>query len=333
MTTAVKTTTLTLAGALNAGLRQAMSDDPKVVLIGEDIGRLGGVFRVTDGLQQDFGPRRVFDSPLAESGIVGTAIGLALRGYRPVCEIQFDGFIYPAFDQIVSQLAKMHARSGGALRVPITIRVPVGGGIGAVEHHSESNEAYFCHTAGLRVVACANPQDAHVMIQQAIASDDPVIFYEPKQRYWDKAEVDLGAAVQVAPGLANARVVLEGEDITLVAYGPTTRTALDVAQIAATEGHSVEVIDLRSLSPLDMPTLIGSATKTGRLIVLHEAPTFVGLGAEIAAAITERCFHHLSAPVLRVGGYNTPYPPARAEEDYLPDIDRVLDAIDVSLAY
>jgi 2-oxoisovalerate dehydrogenase E1 component beta subunit len=333
MTTAVKTTTLTLAGALNAGLRQAMSDDPKVVLIGEDIGRLGGVFRVTDGLQQDFGPRRVFDAPLAESGIVGTAIGLALRGYRPVCEIQFDGFIYPAFDQIVSQLAKMHARSGGALRVPITIRVPVGGGIGAVEHHSESNEAYFCHTAGLRVVACANPQDAHVMIQQAIASDDPVIFYEPKRRYWDKAEVALSAAVQVAPGLDTARVVLEGEDVTLVAYGPTTRTALDVAQIAAGERRSVEVIDLRSLSPLDMPTLIGSATKTGRVIVVHEAPTFVGLGAEIAAAISERCFHQLSAPVLRVGGYNTPYPPARAEEDYLPDIDHVLDAIDVSLAY
>jgi 2-oxoisovalerate dehydrogenase E1 component beta subunit len=333
MTTAATPTALTLAGALNAGLRQALSDDPSVVLIGEDIGRLGGVFRVTDGLQNEFGPRRVYDSPLAESGIIGVAIGLALRGYRPICEIQFDGFIYPAFDQIVSQLAKMRARSRGALRLPITIRVPVGGGIGAVEHHSESNEAYFCHTAGLRVVACASPQDAHFMLQQAIACDDPVIFYEPKRRYWDKAEVRLGVPDSAEPGFDKARVVLEGSDVTLVAYGPTTRTALDVAQIAAGEGRSVEVIDLRSLSPLDMPTLVGSAAKTGRVIVVHEAPTFLGLGAEIAAAITEQCFHHLEAPVLRVGGYNIPYPPARAEEDYLPDLDRVLDAIDRALAY
>jgi 2-oxoisovalerate dehydrogenase E1 component beta subunit len=333
MTTAARPTALTLAGALNAGLRQALSDDPSVVLIGEDIGRLGGVFRVTDGLQNEFGHRRVYDSPLAESGIIGVAIGLALRGYRPICEIQFDGFIYPAFDQIVSQLAKMRARSRGALRLPITIRVPVGGGIGAVEHHSESNEAYFCHTAGLRVVACASPQDAHFMLQQAIACDDPVIFYEPKRRYWDKAEVRLGVPDSAEPGFDKARVVLEGSDVTLVAYGPTTRTALDVAQIAAGEGRSVEVIDLRSLSPLDMPTLVGSAAKTGRVIVVHEAPTFLGLGAEIAAAITEQCFHHLEAPVLRVGGYNIPYPPARAEEDYLPDLDRVLDAIDRALAY
>ena len=333
MTTAATPTAVTLAGALNAGLRQALSDDPSVVLIGEDIGRLGGVFRVTDGLQNEFGPRRVYDSPLAESGIIGVAIGLALRGYRPICEIQFDGFIYPAFDQIVSQLAKMRARSRGALRLPITIRVPVGGGIGAVEHHSESNEAYFCHTAGLRVVACASPQDAHVMLQQAIACDDPVIFYEPKRRYWDKAEVRLGVPDGAEPGFDKARVVVEGSDVTLVAYGPTTRTALDVAQLAGGEGRSVEVIDLRSLSPLDMPTLVASAAKTGRVIVVHEAPTFLGLGAEIAAAITEECFHHLEAPVLRVGGYNTPYPPARAEEDYLPDPDRILDAIDHSLAY
>ena len=333
MTTTAGPTMLTLAGALNAGLRQALSDDPSVVLIGEDIGRLGGVFRVTDGLQDEFGPRRVYDSPLAESGIVGVAIGLALRGYRPICEIQFDGFIYPAFDQIVSQLAKMHARSRGALRLPITIRVPVGGGIGAVEHHSESNEAYFCHTAGLRVVACASPQDAHTMLQQAVACDDPVIFYEPKRRYWDKAEVRLGAPANDDPGFDHARVVVEGSDVTLVGYGPTTRTALDVSQLAAGEGRSVEVVDLRSLSPLDLPTLVRSAAKTGRVVVVHEAPTFVGLGAEIAAAVTEQCFHHLEAPVLRVGGYNTPYPPARAEEDYLPDLDRVLDAVDRSLAY
>ena len=333
MTTAASPATLTMAGALNAGLRQALSDDPAVVLLGEDIGRLGGVFRVTDGLQDEFGPRRVYDSPLAESGIVGVAIGLALRGYRPVCEIQFDGFIDPAFDQIVSQLAKMHARSRGALRLPVTIRVPVGGGIGAVEHHSESNEAYFCHTAGLRVVACASPQDAHTMIQQAIACDDPVIFYEPKRRYWDKAEVSPGVPDHAAPGLDEARVVVEGSDLTLVAYGPTTRTALDAAQVAAGEGRSIEVIDLRSLSPLDLPALIGSATKTGRVVVVHEAPTFAGLGAEIAAAVTEHCFQALEAPVLRVGGYNTPYPPARAEEDYLPDLDRVMDAVDRSLAF
>ena len=333
MTAATGPATLTLAGALNAGLRQALTDDPSVVLIGEDIGRLGGVFRVTDGLQDEFGPRRVQDTPLAESGIVGVAIGLALRGYRPVCEIQFDGFIYPAFDQIVSQLAKMHARSRGTLRLPVTIRVPAGGGIGAVEHHSESNEAYFCHTAGLRVAACATPQDAHVMIQQAIASDDPVIFYEPKRRYWDKAEVSPGPPGPGSPGLDQARVVTQGTDVTLIAYGPATRTALHTAQIAAGEGRSVEVIDLRSLSPLDMPTLTASAAKTGHVIVVHEAPTFAGLGAEIAAAITEQCFHHLEAPVLRVGGYNTPYPPARAEDDYLPDPDRILDAIDHSLAY
>ena len=331
MTTSTADDVLTLGGALNAGLRQAMTDDPKVMLLGQDIGRLGGVFRVTDRLQKEFGPRRVFDSPLAESGIVGTAIGLALRGYRPVCEIQFDGFIYPAFDQIVSQLAKMRARSAGRLRLPVTIRVPVGGGIGAVEHHSESNEAYFCHTAGLRVVACASPADAYAMLRQAIACDDPVIFYEPKRRYWDKASVERDAAG--ALDLHEARVVLEGTDLTLVAYGPTVRTALDVAEVASGEGRKIEVIDLRSLSPLDMPTLARSAAKTGHVVVVHEAPTFVGLGAEIAAAVTERCFYELQAPVIRVGGYNTPYPPAQAEDEYLPDLDRVLDAVDRSLAY
>jgi pyruvate dehydrogenase E1 component beta subunit len=327
------TASLTLAGALNAGLHQALTDDPKVMLIGEDIGALGGVFRVTDGLQREFGAQRVIDSPLAESGIVGTAIGLALRGFRPVCEIQFDGFIYPGFDQIVSQLAKLHARSGGRLRVPVTIRVPVGGGIGAVEHHSESNEAYFCHTAGLRVVACADPADAHLMIQQAIASDDPVIFYEPKRRYWDKAQVRIGPVPSGAPSLGSARLLAEGTDVTLIGYGPTSRTVLDASRVAGAEGRSVEVIDLRSLSPLDYPTITESVRKTSRAVVVHEAPTFVGLGSEIAAAITERCFHSLEAPVQRVGGYNTPYPPSRVEDHYLPDIDRVLDAIDRTFNY
>ena len=327
------TTLLSLGKALNEGLREAMHNDPKVMLIGEDIGALGGVFRVTEQLQTEFGDSRVIDSPLAESALVGTAIGLALRGFRPVCEIQFEGFIYPGFDQIVSQLAKMRARSGGLLRLPITIRVPVGGGIGAVEHHSESNEAYFCHTAGLRVVACASPADAHSMIQQAIACDDPVIFYEPKRRYWDTGEVTLGAPGRGTLPLDRARVATGGDGVTLISYGPTVRVALDVAQIASEEGHSVEVIDLRSLSPLDYGTLTDSVMKTGRAVIVHEAPTFLGLGAEVSAAITERCFTALEAPVLRVGGYNTPYPPSRVEDSYLPEVDRVLDAVDRVLSY
>jgi 2-oxoisovalerate dehydrogenase E1 component beta subunit len=315
------------------GLRKAMETDPKVLVMGEDVGKLGGVFRVTDGLQKDFGEDRVIDTPLAESGIVGTAIGLALRGYRPVCEIQFDGFVYPAFDQIVSQVAKMRARSLGFVSLPMVIRIPVGGGIGAVEHHSESNEAYFAHTAGLRVVACSNPVDAYTMIQQAIATDDPVIFYEPKRRYWEKAELDDSVSLDSAMPLHSARVVRQGTDVTVAAYGPMVKTALDAATAAAEEGRSLEVIDLRTLSPLDMGVLAGSVQRTGRLVVVHEAPVFVGLGAEIAARVTEQCFYSLEAPVLRVGGFDTPYPPSRVEEDYLPDLDRVLDAVDRSLAY
>jgi pyruvate dehydrogenase E1 component beta subunit len=330
---AAPTRQLSLGKALNAGLRQAMLDDPSVVLMGEDIGALGGVFRVTEGLLDEFGEQRVFNSPLAESAIVGTAIGLALRGYRPVCEIQFDGFVYPAFDQIVSQLAKMRARSGGRLTVPVTIRIPVGGGIGAVEHHSESNEAYFCHTAGLRVVACASPADAHTMIQEAVACDDPVIFYEPKRRYWDTADVVVGSPPADGLALDQARIARHGSDVTVIAWGPTVRTALDAATVAEQEGKSLEVIDLRSLSPLDLPTLTGSAARTGRAVVVQEAPTFTSLGSEIAASITEQCFDVLEAPVARVGGYNIPYPPARAEEQYLPDIDRVLDAVDRVLAH
>ncbi len=323
-------TVLTLAKALNTALRTAMENDPKVLLMGEDIGKLGGVFRVTDGLQKDFGEDRVFDTPLAESGIVGTAIGLAIRGYRPVCEIQFDGFIYPAYDQIVSQLAKIHARSRGQVRMPVTIRVPFGGGIGAVEHHSESPEAYFAHTAGLKVVTCSNPADGHAMLQQAIASDDPVLFFEPKRRYWEKGEVDLTAE----PGpLWQARVVRPGTDATLVAYGPMVRTCLDAATAAAEQGRDLEVVDLRSLSPLDLPTVLASVRRTKRLIVVHEAPSFVGLGAEIAARVSEELYYEMEAPVLRVTGYDTPYPPSRVEEEYLPDLDRVLHAVDRSLGY
>jgi 2-oxoisovalerate dehydrogenase E1 component beta subunit len=323
-------TRLTLAKALNAGLRRALEADPKVVLAGEDIGKLGGVFRVTEGLQKDFGEHRVIDSPLAESGIIGTAVGMAIRGYRPVCEIQFDGFVYPAFDQIVSQMAKMHFRSNGHVKMPMVIRIPFGGGIGAVEHHSESPEAYFVHTAGLKVVACSNPVDAYWMIQQAVASDDPVIFFEPKRRYHEKADVDETATPLP---LHAARVVRPGTTATLVAYGPMVRTCLAAAEAATDDGHDLEVIDLRSLSPIDMNVVARSAQKTGRVVTVHEAPLTLGLGAELAARISEQCFYSLEAPVLRVCGFDLPYPPSRVEEEYLPDLDRVLDAVDRALAY
>jgi len=319
--------TVTLAKALNMGLRRAMERDPKVVLIGEDIGKLGGVFRVTDGLQKDFGDARVIDSPLAESGIIGAAVGLALRGYRPVCEIQFDGFVFPAYDQITTQVAKLHARSLGKVRMPMVIRIPFGGGIGAVEHHSESPESLFAHTAGLRVVACSNPVDGYWMIQQAIESDDPVVFFEPKRRYWDKAELDETPAADRRP-LDRAAVVRPGTDLTLAALGPMVRTCLDAARAAQEEGRSLEVIDLRTVSPLDVDTVAASVERTGRLVVVHEAPVFFGLGAELAAQITDRCFYRLEAPVGRVGGFHTPYPPSRIEEVYLPDLDRVLDGVD-----
>ena len=326
-------TVLTLAKALNEGLRRALDRDPGVLLMGEDIGRLGGVFRVTDGLQKDFGEARVFDTPLAESGIVGTAIGLALRGYRPVCEIQFDGFVFPAFDQIVSQLAKMHARSRGTVPLPVTIRIPFGGGIGAVEHHSESPEAYFAHTAGLKVLACSGPADGFAMVQQAVASDDPVIFLEPKRRYWEKAEVDLDAPLSAAPSPWSARVVRPGRDVTLLAYGPMVRSCLEAAEAAVEEGRELEVVDLRSLSPLDLPAVYESVRRTRRLVVVHEAPRNAGLGAELAARVQEELYYEMEAPVLRVTGFDTPYPPSRLEDDYLPDLDRVLHTVDRSLAY
>jgi 2-oxoisovalerate dehydrogenase E1 component beta subunit len=324
--------TLTLGKALNLGLRKAMEDDAKVVLMGEDIGRLGGVFRITDGLQKDFGDARVVDTPLAEAGILGTAVGLAMRGYRPVCEIQFDGFVFPAYNQIVTQVAKIHTRSRGRLPMPIVIRIPFGGGIGAVEHHSESPEAYFAHTAGLKVVAVSNPVDAYWGIQQAIAHPDPIVFLEPKRRYWEKAEVDTDT--DTAPGpLFSSRVVRGGDDVTVLAYGPMVKTALQAAQAAEEEGRSLEVIDLRTVSPLDLEPVYESVRRTGRCVVVHEAPVTLGLGAEIAARVTETCFHSLEAPVLRVGGYDTPYPPSKLEEEYLPDLDRVLDAVDRSLGF
>jgi 2-oxoisovalerate dehydrogenase E1 component subunit beta len=321
---------ITLAKGLNMGMRKSMEADPKVLIMGEDVGKLGGVFRVTDGLQKDFGEDRVIDTPLAEAGIVGTAIGMALRGYRPVCEIQFDGFVYPAFDQIVAQLAKMHARALGHVKLPVVVRIPFGGGIGAVEHHSESPEGYFMHTAGLRVVSCSNPIDAYWMIQQAIAADDPVIFLEPKRRYWEKAELD--ESIEPDP-LHSARVVRPGSAATLVAYGPMVKVCMDAATAAEDEGRDLEVIDLRSLSPLDIDAICESVRKTGRLIVVHEASVFGGPGAEVAARVSEKCFYSLESPVLRVGGLHTPYPPSRVEEEFLPDLDRVLDAVDRALAY
>jgi pyruvate dehydrogenase E1 component beta subunit len=325
---------VTLGKSITNGLRKAMEADPKVLVMGEDVGKLGGVFRITDGLQKDFGEDRVIDSPLAESGIVGTAVGLALRGYRPVVEIQFDGFVYPAYDQIVCQVAKMRFRSMGKIDMPIVIRIPFGGGIGAVEHHSESPEAQFAHTPGLKVVACSNPVDGYWMIQQAIAHDDPVIFLEPKRQYHaDKAEMPADLTLANARPLHQAKVVREGTAATLVAYGPMVKTCVEAATAAAEEGRELEVIDLRSLSPLDMDTIAASVEKTGHLIVVHEAPTFLGMGAEIAARVTERCFYSLEAPVMRVGGYNIPYPPSKLEEEFLPDLDRVLDAVDRSLGY
>ncbi|MEV4990643.1 MULTISPECIES: alpha-ketoacid dehydrogenase subunit beta [Micrococcaceae] len=324
-------TQLTFARAINAGLRKSLENDSKVVLLGEDIGALGGVFRVTDGLQKDFGTHRVVDTPLAESAIVGTAVGLAYRGYRPVVEIQFDGFIYPAFDQIVSQVAKLHYRTRGAVKMPITIRVPFGGGIGSPEHHSESPEAYFTHTSGLRVVTVANPQDAYTVIQQAIACDDPVLYFEPKRRYHDKGEVDENADPASTLPMDKARVLTDGSDVTLVAYGPLVKTALDAASAAADEGISIEVIDLRSLAPVDYEPVVASVRKTGRLVVTHEAAQSGGLGAEVAASITERCFYHLEAAPVRVTGFDIPYPYSKLEMHHLPGLDRILDGVDRAL--
>jgi pyruvate dehydrogenase E1 component beta subunit len=323
-------TVVTMARAINAGLEQAMRADDRVLVMGEDVGRLGGVFRVTDGLQATFGEDRVIDTPLAESGIIGTAVGLAMRGYAPVAEIQFDGFIFPAFDQITTQVARLHLRSAGTLLMRIVIRVPNGGGIGAVEHHSESPEAYFAHSPGLRIVTPSNPADAFMMIRQAVAHPDPILFLEPKRRYWDKAEVPLAAPLAPLHELFRARVVRPGRDATLLCWGPMVRTCLDAAQA---DTRDLEVIDARSLAPLDLTTIVESVRRTGRLVVVHEAPVVGGLGAEVAASVTAQCFYELEAPVLRVGGFHAPYPPARIEDVYLPDLDRILEAVDRAMEY
>ncbi len=320
----------TLAKALNMGLRASMEKDPKVLVMGEDVGKLGGVFRVTDGLQKDFGAHRVLDTPLAESGIIGTAIGLAMRGYRPVTEIQFDGFVFPGFDQIISQLAKLTFRSQGILKMPVVVRIPFGGGIGAVEHHAEAPESFFCHIAGIRVVSCSNSADAYFMIQEAIDCDDPVVFFEPKRRYWEKAPLD----VTDRPKSTFSTIVRRpGTDVTVVSYGPSMPVLYAAADAAAAEGRSLEVIDLRTLSPLDLDPVLDSVRRTGRLIVVTEAPRESSISGDIAARVTEEAFYSLAAPVLRVAGLDVPYPPSKLEDHYLPDLDKVLDAVDRVLAY
>jgi 2-oxoisovalerate dehydrogenase E1 component beta subunit len=319
-----------MAKALTAGLRKAMADDPKVILMGEDIGPLGGVFRITEGLQAEFGKNRVMDTPLAESGIIGTAIGLAMGGYRPVVEIQFDGFIFPGFDQIVSQLAKMTNRHEGQVTMPLVIRVPYGGHIGAVEHHQESPEAYFTHTPGLRVVSPSTSNDAYWMIQDAIASPDPVIFLEPKSKYWQKGEVDTTAR---ALPLHASRIVRRGTDVTLVGHGAMVTTLLQAAALAESEGTSCEVVDVRSLSPIDYGPILDSVRRTGRMVYAQEAPGFTSLGSEVAATVMEKAFYALEAPVLRVSGFDLPFPPAKLEGAFLPDADRILEAVDRALAY
>ncbi len=321
---------VTMAQAINKALHDSMAEDERVLIFGEDVGKLGGVFRVTDQLQATFGEDRVYDTPLAESGIIGTAVGLAMYGYRPVPEIQFDGFAYPAFEQIVSHVAKMRNRSRGTVKLPITIRIPFGGGIGAVEHHSESPESYWAHTMGLKVVAPGNPGDAYSMMREAIRSDDPVIVLEPKRRYWMKEDVEL--PVERA-SMMKATVARPGDDLTVLAYGPMVKTALDAAEAAVDEGWSFEVVDLRSLNPLDEATIVESVKKTGRAIVVHEASRMLGIGSEVAAVIQEKAFYHLEAPVLRATGYDTPYPTSKLEEYWLPHVDRILDLAEKSFDY
>lgn len=322
-------TELTTVGkAISAALRDALREDEKVVLLGEDIGTLGGVFRITDGLIEEFGADRIIDTPLAESGILGTAIGLAFRGFRPVVEIQFDGFVYPAFDQIVSQLAKLHYRTRGRVKMPVTIRIPWAGGIGAAEHHSESPEAYFVHTAGLRVVVVSNTQDAYDVLRQAIASDDPVVYLEPKRLYHLKGPAPVRRPGAGLGAMEAAKVLRAGSDATVIAYGALVHTALDAALAAEDEGISLEVVELRSLSPVDYDTIVESVTRTGRAVVVHEASREAGFAAEIIASIVERCFEYLEAAPRRVTGHDIPYPPAKLEKHHLPDLDRILYAVD-----
>jgi pyruvate dehydrogenase E1 component beta subunit len=316
--------TTTMAQALNAALRDALKDDDRVLVFGEDVGPLGGVFRVTDGITADFGEDRCFDTPLAESGIVGFAVGMAMGGFRPVVEMQFDAFAYPAFEQITSHVAKLRNRTRGALSLPMVIRIPYAGGIGGVEHHCDSSEAYYTHTPGLRVVTPGTAQDAYDLLRDAIESPDPVVFLEPKCRYWSGEEVSF---TRSGPGMDKAVVRRSGKDVTLIAYGPMVATAMETAEAATAEGWDVEVVDLRSLNPFDDETVTASVRRTGRAVVVHEAAGFGGYGAEVVARVTEQCFHQLHAPVLRVTGLDIPFPPPKLERHQLPDVDRILDTI------
>jgi len=316
---------LSMAQALNRALRDAMAEDPSVVVFGEDVGALGGVFRITDGLTADFGEARCFDTPLAESGIVGMAVGMAMNGMRPVVEMQFDAFAYPAFEQIVSHVAKMRNRTRGRVALPMVIRVPYAGGIGGVEHHCDSSEAYYAHTPGLHVLAPSTPTDAYVLLRAAIASPDPVVFLEPKKLYWSKEDVELPSR---APGIGTAVVRRHGTDATLIAYGPAVPVALEAAEAAAKEGRSLQVVDLRSIVPFDDETVCAAVRSTGRAVVVAEAAGFAGVSAEIVARVTERCFNALAAPIRRVAGFDIPYPPPKLEHFQLPGVDRVLDAVD-----
>ena len=315
---------LTMAQALNAALRDAMTDDESVVIFGEDVGTLGGVFRITDGLARDFGEDRCFDTPLAESGIVGFALGMAMNGFKPVVEMQFDAFAYPAFEQLVSHVAKMRNRTRGAINVPMVVRVPYAGGIGGVEHHSDSSEAYYAQTPGLKVVTPATVEDAYSLLREAIDDPDPVVFLEPKKLYWSKAEVSLPARTEP---FGRAAIRRSGTDASLVAYGPTVPVALEAANAAEDEGWDLEVVDMRSIVPFDDDTVAASVRKTGRCVVVSEAAGFAGVSAEIAARVQERCFHSLAAPVLRVTGWDIPYPPPIIEKHHLPGVDRVLDTV------
>jgi 2-oxoisovalerate dehydrogenase E1 component beta subunit len=322
---------VTMVKALNEALRHSLSEDSRMLILGEDIGKLGGVFRVTDGLQDEFGTGRVFDTPLAEAGIAGVSLGLALAGWHPVAEMQFDGFSYPALDQIISHVAKYRFRSRGRQPAPLVIRIPYAGGVGAAEHHSESPEAYYAHTAGLKVVTPSSAIDAYHLLRASIADPDPVIFFEPKSRYWSKEEGEL--AEDGALPIGRARVVRDGNDCTIVAYGAMVARSLQAATRAAEQGVESEVIDVRSLVPLDLGALAASVRKTGRAVVVHEAPMTAGFGAEIVARIMEDAFDYLEAPVLRVTGYDIPYPPATIESHYVPSVERVLAAIDRVVNY
>ncbi|MEV6975783.1 alpha-ketoacid dehydrogenase subunit beta [Kitasatospora sp. NPDC093806] len=328
MTTAVSPATghrtASMAQALNAALRDSMREDPTVHLLGEDVGALGGVFRITDGLTAEFGPDRCLDTPLAEAGILGTAIGMAMYGLRPVVEMQFDAFAYPALEQLFSHVAKMRNRTAGRLPLPITVRVPYGGGIGGVEHHSDASEAYYTATPGLHVVTPATVADAYGLLRASIASDDPVVFLEPKRMYWGKDGFDPAAPVEP---IGKAVLRRTGTSAVLITYGPSLPVCLEAAEVAKAEGWDLAVLDLRTLVPFDDETVCRVVRSLGRAVVVHEASGFGGTGAEIAARVTERCFHHLAAPVLRVTGFDIPYPPPMLEHHHLPGVDRILDAV------